>query len=124
MLAGILFLESLAHSIHPTPYTPLTPSLGPILNINHSTKDKIPCSSGWFEVWSRGGGHTESDIPSAFLIDVRHRTMPVNAKISADIANLVDDTTTTANNNIHSRPGSSASSPGPSTAESSSSPDL
>ena len=52
-----------------------------------------------------------------------HRTMPAVAENSAHIANLVDDTTTTANSDIHSHPCSTASNPGPSTPEFSPSPD-
>ena len=49
--------------------------------------------------------------------------MPAVAENSADVANLVDDTTTTANSDIHSHPCSTASNPGPSTPEFSPSPD-
>ena len=49
--------------------------------------------------------------------------MPAIAEISADIANLVDDRTTSATSDMNSRPGSTASTSGPSSPEHSPSPD-
>ena len=71
MLAGILFLESLAHSIHPTPYTPLTPSLGPILNINHSTKDCFPAQAVDLSCGRKGAGtpNPNTILPSVCPIE-------------------------------------------------------
>ena len=54
-------------------------------------------------------------LPSASPLDARLCAMPAIAEISADLTNLVGDTPTAANSRIHSLPGSTATTPGPST---------
>ena len=52
-------------------------------------------------------------------VDTLHRALPAIAENSADLANLVEGPTTTANSGVYSFPGTTASFPGPPTPESS-----
>ena len=69
-----------------------------------------------------GTRNTPSTLPSVSPFDARRSALPKCAEVSTDLANLVGDTTTTANSGIHSLSGS-APPPGPSTPNSSTSSD-
>ena len=52
-------------------------------------------------------------LPSPSPVDARHRALPAIAEISADLADLVEGPTTTANSDVYSFPSTTAFFPGP-----------